>query len=144
MVEKFVLQLEAQLADRNVTIELSEEASRWLIANGYDELMGARPMARVIQEHIKKGLADEVLFGKLKNGGHVRVVVVKDEAGRDKLGFEYLEGPATPKPEKIPDKRARPRKPRVRRKPQGPRGDGPKDDGPPRGGTVPKVPLVKV
>ena len=71
VVEKFVLQLEAQLADRNVTIELSEEASRWLIANGYDELMGARPMARVIQEHIKKPLADEVLFGKLKGGGHV-------------------------------------------------------------------------
>ena len=97
-----MLQLEAQLADRNVTIELTEEASRWLIANGYDELMGARPMARVIQEHIKKGLADEVLFGKLKGGGHVRVVVVKDDNSRDKLGFEYVEGPVTPKPEKIP------------------------------------------
>jgi ATP-dependent Clp protease ATP-binding subunit ClpA len=147
VVEKFVLQLEAQLADRNVTIELSEEASRWLIANGYDELMGARPMARVIQEHIKKGLADEVLFGKLKNGGHVRVVVVKDESGRDKLGFEYLDGPVTPKPEKIPEKRAKPRRRSgVRRKPPGPKNDGPKDDGggPPRGGTVPKVPLVKV
>ncbi len=68
VVEKFVLQLEAQLADRNVTIELTDEATQWLIANGYDELMGARPMARVIQEHIKKALADEVLFGKLKNG----------------------------------------------------------------------------
>ena len=89
VVEKFVLQLEAQLGDRNVTIELSEEAARWLIANGYDELMGARPMARVIQEHIKKPLADEVLFGHLKSGGHVRVVVAKDEDGRDKLGFEY-------------------------------------------------------
>ena len=66
VVEKFVLQLEAQLGDRNVTIELSEEATRWLIASGYDELMGARPMARVIQEHIKKPLADEVLFGHLK------------------------------------------------------------------------------
>ena len=96
VVEKFVLQLEAQLADRNVTIELSDEASRWLIANGYDELMGARPMARVIQEHIKKPLADEVLFGKLKNGGHVRVVVIKNEQGRDALGFEYLDGPVTP------------------------------------------------
>ncbi len=82
VVEKFVLQLEAQLGDRNVTIELSEEATRWLIANGYDELMGARPMARVIQEHIKKPLADEVLFGKLKDGGHVRVVVVKEERQR--------------------------------------------------------------
>ena len=64
VVEKFVLQLEAQLADRDVTIELTDEATKWLIANGYDELMGARPMARVIQEHIKKPLADEVLFGR--------------------------------------------------------------------------------
>ena len=133
VVEKFVIQLEAQLADRNVTIELSAEASRWLIANGYDELMGARPMARIIQEHIKKGLADEVLFGKLKNGGHVRVVVVKDENGRDKLGFEYLEGPVTPKPEKIPEaKRAskpKRRSPPKRKPPQSPPdggGDGPK------------------
>jgi ATP-dependent Clp protease ATP-binding subunit ClpA len=145
VVEKFVLQLEAQLADRNVTIELSEEASRWLIANGYDELMGARPMARVIQEHIKKALADEVLFGKLKGGGHVRVVVTKDDAGNNTLGFEFLDGPITPKPEKIPEKRARrPRKPSVRKKPPGPGGDGGGEGGPPRGGTVPKVPLVKV
>jgi len=101
-------------------------------------------MARVIQEHIKKGLADEVLFGKLKNGGHVRVVVIKDEIGKDKLGFEFLDGPVTPKPEKIPEKRARkPRRPGTRKKPQGP-GDG-GNGGPPRGGTtVPKVPLVKV
>jgi ATP-dependent Clp protease ATP-binding subunit ClpA len=145
VVEKFVLQLEAQLADRNVTIELSEEASRWLIANGYDELMGARPMARVIQEHIKKALADEVLFGKLKGGGHVRVVVTKDEAGNNRLGFEFLDGPITPKPEKIPEKRARrPRRPSVRKKPPGPDGGGGGEGGPPRGGTVPKVPLVKV
>jgi ATP-dependent Clp protease ATP-binding subunit ClpA len=82
VVEKFVLQLEAQLADRDVTIELSEEAAKWLIDRGYDEQMGARPMARVIQEHIKKPLADEVLFGKLKNGGHVRVVVTKEDAGK--------------------------------------------------------------
>jgi ATP-dependent Clp protease ATP-binding subunit ClpA len=148
VVEKFVLQLEAQLADRNVTIELSEEASRWLIANGYDELMGARPMARVIQEHIKKGLADEVLFGKLKGGGHVKVVLIKDELGNSKLGFEFLEGPITPKAEKIPEKRVRAkRKPGARKKPPGPKSDGPDNDGnggPPRGGTVPKVPLVKV
>src|SRR3954463_25833 len=75
VVEKFVLQLEAQLADRDVTIELSDPAKAWLIQHGYDEQMGARPMARVIQEHIKKPLADEVLFGKLKGGGHVRVVL---------------------------------------------------------------------
>ena len=80
VVEKFVLQLEAQLADRDVTIELSEPAKAWLMQHGYDEQMGARPMARIIQEHIKKPLADEVLFGKLKGGGHVRVVLVKDEA----------------------------------------------------------------
>src|SRR6202035_3587643 len=105
VVEKFVLQLEAQLADRDVTIELSDEATKWLIANGYDELMGARPMARGIQEHIKKALADEVLFGRLKTGGHVRVVVVTDEAGNSKLGFEYPDGPVKPRPEKLPEPR---------------------------------------
>ena len=73
MVQKFVMQLEAQLADRNVTIELSDEAADWLAKNGYDELYGARPLARVIQEHIKKPLADEILFGRLVNGGHVKV-----------------------------------------------------------------------
>jgi ATP-dependent Clp protease ATP-binding subunit ClpA len=100
-------------------------------------------MARVIQEHIKKPLADEVLFGKLKDGGHVRVIVVKDEeTGRDKLGFEYVEGPVTPKPEKIPPKTAKPKRRPPRRKPSGGNGGG---EGPrPRGGSVPKVPLVKV
>jgi ATP-dependent Clp protease ATP-binding subunit ClpA len=115
VVEKFVLQLEAQLADRDVTIELSDPAKAWLIERGYDEQMGARPMARVIQEYVKKPLADEVLFGKLKGGGHVRVVVVKDEEkNEDKLGFEFVEGPVTPKPEKLPGsrKRAAPRKPK--------------------------------
>src|SRR5271154_5319972 len=106
VVEKFVLQLEAQLEDRDVTIELSDDAAKWLIQHGYDEQMGARPMARVIQEHIKKPLADEGLFGKLKGGGHVRVVLVKDEAAveadREKIGFEFVEGPVTPKPEKLP------------------------------------------
>jgi ATP-dependent Clp protease ATP-binding subunit ClpA len=67
------MQLEAQLADRNVTIELAEDAADWLAKNGFDELYGARPLARVIQEHIKKPLADEILFGKLVKGGHVRV-----------------------------------------------------------------------
>src|SRR5512138_3408981 len=97
VVEKFVLQLEAQLADRDVTIELSEPAKAWLIEHGYDEQMGARPMARVIQEYIKKPLADEVLFGQLKGGGHVRVVLVKDAEDKDKIGFEFVEGPVTPK-----------------------------------------------
>ena len=106
--------------------------ARWLIANGYDELMGARPMARVIQEHIKKPLADEVLFGHLKNGGHVRVIVDKDENGRDKLGFEFLDGPVTPKPEKLPAVR-----PKAKRR-ASPRPQAPKR------GSVPKVPLAKV
>ncbi len=140
VVEKFVLQLEAQLGDRNVTIELSEEAARWLIANGYDELMGARPMARVIQEYIKKPLADEVLFGHLKNGGHVRVVVDKDEAGRDKIGFEFLDGPVTPKPEKLPAVRPKPKRRSPRPKPKGDGGSG----GGGKRGSVPKVPLAKV
>ena len=125
VVEKFVLQLEAQLADRDVTIELSEPAKAWLVQHGYDEQMGARPMARIIQEHIKKPLADEVLFGKLKGGGHVRVVLVKDEAtSQDKIGFDFVEGPVTPKPEKLPGtrKRTAPRKP----KPNGGSGGGPK------------------
>jgi ATP-dependent Clp protease ATP-binding subunit ClpA len=90
-------------------------------------------MARVIQEHIKKPLADEVLFGHLKGGGHVRVVLVKDEASaeaKDKIGFEFVEGPVTPKPEKLPG--ARKRKP----KPGGSNGGGSK-------GPASKGPLVK-
>jgi len=86
VVQKFVMQLEAQLADRHVTIETSDEAADWLAKNGFDELYGARPLARVIQENIKKPLADEILFGKLAKGGHVQVVL-KD----GKLAFE-IEG----------------------------------------------------
>src|SRR6202522_310183 len=100
VVDKFILQLEAQLADRNVTTELSDEARTGLVANGYDEAMGARPMARVIQTQIKTPLADEVLFGRLKNGGVVRVVVTGDETGAKKLGFVYPEGPAQPRLER--------------------------------------------
>ena len=73
VVTKFILQLEAQLADRNITIELTDEATDWLAKNGFDELYGARPLARVIQEHIKKPLADDILFGRLTRGGHVKV-----------------------------------------------------------------------
>ena len=90
VVQKFVMQLEAQLADRHVTIETSDEAAGWLADNGFDELYGARPLARVIQEHIKKPLADEILFGRLVKGGHVRVVL-KD----GKLDFE-IEGDDRP------------------------------------------------
>jgi ATP-dependent Clp protease ATP-binding subunit ClpA len=79
VVDKFVLQLEAQLMDRHVHIELSSEAANWLAEKGYDDRMGARPLARVIQEHIKKPLAEELLFGRLTKGGVVRVRV-KDGA----------------------------------------------------------------
>ncbi|MFN3262549.1 MAG: ATP-dependent Clp protease ATP-binding subunit ClpA [Pikeienuella sp.] len=75
VVEKFVLQLEAQLMDRAVAIELSPAAAEWLAEKGYDDRMGARPLARVIQEHIKKPLAEELLFGKLSKGGLVKVEV---------------------------------------------------------------------
>ena len=96
VVEKFVMQLEAQLADRNVTIELSSAAKEWLAERGYDRLYGARPLGRVIQEHIKKALAEELLFGKLVKGGAVKVTL-KD----NKLDFEITEAalPALPKPE---------------------------------------------
>jgi len=77
VVEKFVLQLEAQLLDRNVSIELTPEAAEWLAVKGYDAKMGARPLARVIQENIKKPLAEELLFGQLAKGGLVRVTVVE-------------------------------------------------------------------
>ncbi len=76
VVEKFVLQLEGQLAERGVTIELTPEAAEWLAVRGYDERMGARPLGRVIQEFVKKPLADQVLFGELVNGGSVTVAVV--------------------------------------------------------------------
>ena len=90
VVQKFVLQLEAQLAERGVTIELSDAAVRWLADKGYDERMGARPLGRVIQEYVKKPLADEVLFGKLKNGGTVKLDVTSDEQGNEVLKLETV------------------------------------------------------
>lgn len=143
VVEKFVLQLEAQLADRNVTIELSDEATAWLVERGYDQQMGARPLGRVIQEHIKKPLADEVLFGKLRNGGHVRVVLQTDDEGESALAFEFPEGPITPKPEKIdpPETKRAPRRKTPAAKAKKPVAAAKR----PKPGTskVPKVPLVK-
>jgi ATP-dependent Clp protease ATP-binding subunit ClpA len=96
VVEKFVMQLEAQLADRNVTIELSSAAKEWLAERGYDRLYGARPLSRIIQEYIKKALAEELLFGKLAKGGAVKVTM-KDGA----LDFEFTAAslPALPRPE---------------------------------------------
>jgi ATP-dependent Clp protease ATP-binding subunit ClpA len=139
VVQKFVLQLEAQLADRGVTFDLAPEAIRWLAEKGYDERMGARPLARVIQEHIKQPLADEVLFGKLKKGGTVKVTVKEDGS---ELNLEALEdGPVMPKPEPTPEdapkKKRAPRKPKaaVAKKPPETGGEGGKR------GLVPKVPL---
>ena len=94
VVHKFVLQLEAQLADRHITIELSDDAADWLAKNGFDELYGARPLARVIQDSIKKPLADDILFGKLTRGGHVKVVL------RDgKIAFDIESAKGGPAPE---------------------------------------------
>ena len=93
VVDKFVIQLELQLADRDVEIEVSPAARHWLAQKGYDKANGARPLARVIQEHIKKALADELLFGKLAKGG--RVVVELDE-GALRFSFPPSE-PRAPK-----------------------------------------------
>ena len=79
VVDKFILQLELQLADRNVHIQLDDESRTWLTAKGYDKLYGARPMGRLIQEKIKQPLAEELLFGKLVHGGEV-TVKMKDGA----------------------------------------------------------------
>ncbi|TWB17164.1 ATP-dependent Clp protease ATP-binding subunit ClpA [Nitrospirillum amazonense] len=103
VVDKFVMELEAQLSDRGVTIELTDEAREWLSKKGYDPLYGARPLGRTIQEYIKKPLAEELLFGKLVKGGAVRVTV-KDDA----LSFDYAAGgtrpPQAEKPEeKVPE-----------------------------------------
>jgi ATP-dependent Clp protease ATP-binding subunit ClpA len=118
VVEKFVMQLEAQLSERQVIIELSDEAAAWLAEKGYDQQMGARPLARVIQEHVKKPLADEVLFGKLSKGGTVRVLLERLPDGESRLAFQYLsreEEKALPKP---PERKALPGKDvKARKKP---------------------------
>jgi len=98
VVDKFVMELEAQLSDRGVTIELTDEARDWLARKGYDPVMGARPLARTIQEHVKKPLAEELLFGKLAKGGAVKVMV-KDE----KLDFTYAEGRGGRSEEEMPE-----------------------------------------
>ncbi|MFK7839856.1 MAG: ATP-dependent Clp protease ATP-binding subunit ClpA [Bdellovibrionales bacterium] len=93
VVEKFVAQLEGQLADKNVQIDLSNKARKYLAKEGYDPAMGARPLSRVIQEQIKRPLAEEILFGKLEKGGLVIVDLGKD----DKLEFKFEKSPAKPK-----------------------------------------------
>lgn len=85
VVDKFIMELEVQLGERNVTIELSDEAREWLAKKGYDRLFGARPLSRIIQEHIKKPLSEELLFGKLVSGGVAQVKVVDR-----KIAFDYI------------------------------------------------------
>ena len=112
VVEKFVLELEGQLADRDVTFELTPEATRWLGEKGYDDAFGARPLARVIQENIKKPLADEILFGKLKDGGTVRVLLDREA---DKLAFEFI--PAAEAKPRAPQKAVVPKSAKGGKKP---------------------------
>jgi ATP-dependent Clp protease ATP-binding subunit ClpA len=126
VVQKFVLQLEAQLADRGVTFELDEKATAWLAERGYDERMGARPLGRLIQDVIKKPLAEEVLFGKLQKGGVVKVTVEEKPEGGTGLKLEA-----------IPDENAQPKE-----RPPRPAGERkPKSRPPKGGGSVPRVPL---
>jgi ATP-dependent Clp protease ATP-binding subunit ClpA len=149
VVEKFIFQLEAQLADRGVMIEMSEQATKWIGEKGYDEKFGARPLARVIQENIKKPLADELLFGKLENGGTVKVIV-EGEGEEAKLVFEFL--PADPSKtvkakseDDEDDGDEEGEEPVAALVDAGPRKalPGPKDKKPRSSGTVPSVPRPK-
>jgi ATP-dependent Clp protease ATP-binding subunit ClpA len=90
-VDKFLIELEAQLESKKVTVEVDEAGRTWLAERGYDPKMGARPMARIIQENIKRRLAEELLFGRLVNGGHVMVTVRDDD-----LQVEIAEEEAVP------------------------------------------------
>jgi ATP-dependent Clp protease ATP-binding subunit ClpA len=79
VVDKFLFEFEAQLEEKGVQLSVDDEARTWFAMHGYDPKMGARPMGRVIQENIKKPLAEELLFGKLANGGHVKITVKDDQ-----------------------------------------------------------------
>ena len=98
VVDKFVMQLEAQLADRHVSIDLTDAARKWLAQKGFDPLYGARPLARVIQENIKKQLAEDILFGRLEKGGTVRIDLDKEA---DLLVFEVVESKSNPREETV-------------------------------------------
>ena len=91
VVDKFLLELEAQLSDKNVNIDVSFEAREWLAKHGFDASMGARPMQRVIQEHIKRPLAEELLFGELEKGGDVNVSL---DSEKDELIVDVEISPA--------------------------------------------------
>lgn len=91
VVDKFLIELEAQLDDKKVTVEVTEEAREWLAIHGYDKVMGARPMARLIEDKVKRPLAEELLFGKLEHGGHVVVKLENNEINPE-IQEEELEG----------------------------------------------------
>ncbi|MEO1642400.1 MAG: AAA family ATPase, partial [Pseudomonadota bacterium] len=97
VVEKFILQLEIQLSDRNVSIEITKGARDWLAERGFDADFGARPLARVISEHVKKPMAEELLFGKLAKGGTVKIGV---DNKKDELTFKYVDDKPRKKPSK--------------------------------------------
>lgn len=97
VVDKFIIELETQLHEKNVTLSATQDARDWLARNGFDPLMGARPMARVIQDKVKRPLADELLFGKLANGGHVDIDVADDA-----LVLDVKPAPANPAPKPEP------------------------------------------
>ena len=106
VVDKFIMQLEAQLDDRNVSIELTPAARNWLAKVGFDPAMGARPLGRVIQEKVKRPLAEELLFGKLSKGGLVRVDYAGEGVSGDELTFSFVED--RPKKAKSAPSRAEP------------------------------------
>ncbi len=133
VVQKFVMQLEAQLAERRVTFDLSEDAIAWLADKGYDERMGARPLGRVIQEHIKKPLADEVLFGKLRKGGTVRITVEKKETGVTGLKLDAIADDAPVKPKKEEQDNAPKRRKPAAKKAAAPKKAAAKPKTPPKG-----------
>ena len=95
VVDKLIVEVESQLEQKGVTITLDDAARRWVAEKGYDAKMGARPMARTIQEHIKRPLAEELLFGRLASGGHVRVSVSEDGSALT-LTCEPSQVPAVP------------------------------------------------
>ena len=107
VVDKFILQLELQLADQNVHIQFDTDARVWLGEKGYDKLYGARPMSRLIQEKVKQPLAEELLFGKLAHGGEVHVKI-KEEDGVKSLSFELTPAPPREVRKRAPKRKATP------------------------------------
>jgi ATP-dependent Clp protease ATP-binding subunit ClpA len=145
VVQKFVMQLETQLSERNITFDLHEDAIAWLAEKGYDEKMGARPLSRVIQEHIKKPLANEILFGKLRKGGLVRVTVGKKDDGTDGLVLDSIPEavPLKPKPEAEVSEATEGAEAKVT-KPKASKKSAPKakDDGPAKAGAMVDVDVI--